>query len=142
MIYAVLGLMPGKLGSIIRHFGKARLTVTKAGARGFLQACFAMAALLLFAAAGLRAETLDQLYEKAKLDKALAFYADEPAAPAENRAKEFMQKYAAIAVSVMGGFSNALNEQIEKQMADRKLDRLSSATVVVLLCLATAEALR
>jgi hypothetical protein len=108
--------------------------MTKAGARGFLQACFAMAALLLFAAAGLRAETLDHLYEKAKLDKALVFYAGGPAAPHENRAKEFMQKYPAIAVSVMGGFSNVLNEQIEKQMADRKLDRLSLATMVALLC--------
>ena len=90
--------------------------MTKVGARGFLQACFAMAALLLFAVAGLRAETLDQLYEKAKLDKASVFYAGGPAAPHENRAKEFMQKYPAIAVSVMGG----LNEQLEKQMADRK----------------------
>ena len=89
--------------------------MTKVGARGFLQACFAMAALLLFAVAGLRAETLDQLYEKAKLDKALVFYAGGPAAPHENRAKEFMQKYPAIAVLVMGGFSNVLNEQLESR---------------------------
>jgi len=39
--------------------------MTKAGARLFLHAGFATAALLLFAAASSRAETLDQFYEKA-----------------------------------------------------------------------------
>ena len=48
--------------------------MTKAGARLFLHAGFATAALLLFAAASSRAETLDQLYEKAKLEKTLVFY--------------------------------------------------------------------
>jgi ABC-type glycerol-3-phosphate transport system substrate-binding protein len=74
--------------------------MTKAGARIFLHAGFATAALLLFAAASSRAETLDQFYEKAKLEKTLVFYSGGPAAPHENRAKEFMQKYPGIAVSV------------------------------------------
>jgi hypothetical protein len=65
---------------------------------------------------------LDQLYEKAKLDGALVFCSGGPAAPHENRAKEFMQKYPGIAVSVTGGFSNVLIERIEKQMAERKLE--------------------
>ena len=96
--------------------------MTKAGARLFLHAGFATAALLLFAAASSRAETLDQLYEKAKFEKTLVFYSGGPAAPHENRAKEFMQKYPGIAVSVTGGFSNVLNEGIERQIADRKLE--------------------
>jgi ABC-type Fe3+ transport system substrate-binding protein len=96
--------------------------MTKAGARLFLHAGFATAALLLFAAASSRAETLDQFYEKAKLEKTLVFYSGGPAAPHENRAKEFMQKYPGIAVSVTGGFSNVLNERIEKQMAEGKLE--------------------
>ena len=96
--------------------------MTKAGARLFLHAGFATAALLLFAAASSRAETLDQFYEKAKLEKTLVFYSGGPAAPHENRAKEFMQKYPGIAVSVTGGFSNVLNEGIERQIADRKLE--------------------
>ena len=33
-----------------------------------------------------------------------------------------MQKFPGIKVSVTGGFSNVLNEKIEKQMADRKLE--------------------
>jgi hypothetical protein len=59
--------------------------MTKAGARPFLHAGFATAALLLFAAASSRAETLDQLYEKAKIDKALVFYSGGPTAPHEKR---------------------------------------------------------
>src|SRR3977135_4442086 len=81
---------------------------------------FAMAALLPFAAASARAGTLDELYEKAKLEKMVVFYSGGPAAPHENRAKEFMQKYPGVAVSVTGGFSNVLNERNEKQKADRK----------------------
>src|SRR6266849_6186003 len=96
--------------------------MAKPTAKRFLQTCFAMAAFLPFAAAGSRAQTLDQHYEKAKLEKTVVFYSGGPAAPHENRAKEFMQKYPGITVSVTGGFSNVLNERIEKQMADRKLE--------------------
>src|SRR5437667_5623657 len=95
--------------------------MTKTMAKRFLHTGFAIIALLPFAEAGSRAETLDQLYEKAKLEKTVVFYSGGPAAPHENRAKEFMQKYPGITVSVTGGFSNVLNERIEKQMADQKL---------------------
>jgi ABC-type Fe3+ transport system substrate-binding protein len=95
--------------------------MTKTMAKRFLHTWFAIIALWPFAEAGSRAETLDQLYEKAKLEKTVVFYSGGPAAPHENRAKEFMQKYPGIAVSVTGGFSNVLNERIEKQMADQKL---------------------
>jgi ABC-type Fe3+ transport system substrate-binding protein len=71
--------------------------------------------------AGARAETLDELYQKAKAEKELVFYSGGPAAPHENRAKLFMQQFPGIAVSVTGGFSNVLNQRIEKQMADKKL---------------------
>src|SRR5438046_1384718 len=87
----------------------------------FPRACFALAGLLPFAAVDAHAQTLERLYEQAKLEKTVVFYAGGPAAPHENRAKEFMQKFPGIAVSVTGGFSNVLNEQIEKQMAERKL---------------------
>jgi hypothetical protein len=102
-----------------RHRADDRAAVERAVEAGLTDA--ETAALLLFAAASSRAETLDQLYEKAKLDKAL-FYSGGPTAPHENRAKEFMQKYPGIAVLVTGSFSNVLNERIEKQMADRKLE--------------------
>src|ERR1043165_3256827 len=82
------------------------------------------AGLLLVAAAlpqTARAETLDELYQKAKAEKEVVFYSGGPAAPHENRAKLFMQQFPGIDVKVTGGFSNVLNEQIEKQMADKKL---------------------
>src|SRR5262249_23306241 len=85
--------------------------MTKTMAKRFLHTWLAIIALLPFAEAGSGAETLDQLCEKAKLEKWVAFYSGGPAAPA----KEFMQKYPGITVSVTGGFSNVLNERIEKQ---------------------------
>jgi UDP-N-acetyl-D-mannosaminuronic acid transferase (WecB/TagA/CpsF family) len=65
-----------------------------------------------------RAETLDQLYEKAKLEKSLVFYAGGPAAPHENRVKEFQQRFPGIAVSITGGFSNVLNAKINQQIRE------------------------
>ena len=61
-----------------------------------------------------RAETLDELYEKAKAEKEVVFYSGGPAAPHENRAKLFMQQFPGIEVKVTGGFSNVLNERIEE----------------------------
>jgi len=86
---------------------------------GRLAAAAAAAAML---APGLAwAETPQELYDKAKAEQGLVFYSGGPAAPHENRAKLFMQQYPGITVKVTGGFSNVLNEQIEKQMADGRL---------------------
>ena len=82
-----------------------------------LPVCAALAALISPA----RGETFDELYQKAKVEKEVVFYSGGPAAPHENRAKLFMQQFPGIEVKVTGGFSNVLNEQIEKQMADKKL---------------------
>ena len=78
-------------------------------------------ALAVMLAPAARGETLDELYQKAKAEKEVVFYSGGPAAPHENRAKLFMQQYPGIEVKVTGGFSNVLNEQIEKQMAEKKL---------------------
>ena len=67
------------------------------------------------------AETLDELYQKAKAEKEVVFYSGGPAAPHENRAKLFMQQFPGVEVKVTGGFSNVLNERIGKQMAEGKL---------------------
>ena len=81
----------------------------------------ACAALAMLVSQTARGETLDELYQKAKAEKEVVFYSGGPAAPHENRAKLFMQQFPGIEVKVTGGFSNVLNEQIEKQMADKKL---------------------
>lgn len=79
----------------------------------------AVTALTLTAA---HAETLDDLYEKAKADKSVVFYSGGPAAPHENRAKQFMERFPGITVSVTGGFSNVLNEKVNQQLAAKKLE--------------------
>lgn len=70
----------------------------------------------------LRAQTMAELYEKAKVEGALLFYAGGPTAPHENRIKQFQQEFPGIKVRVVGGFSNVLNEQIEKQLKAGKLE--------------------
>src|SRR5690348_2171397 len=67
------------------------------------------------------AETLQELYDQAKVEKELVFYSGGPAAPHESRARVFMQQYPGITVKVTGGFSNVLNGEIERQMTDGKL---------------------
>jgi ABC-type Fe3+ transport system substrate-binding protein len=82
----------------------------------------ALAALFVLGVANAGAETVEQLYEKAKAEKTLVFYAGGPPAPYEARIKQFQEKFPGIQVSVSGGFSNVLNQRIEKQMADGKLE--------------------
>jgi ABC-type Fe3+ transport system substrate-binding protein len=81
----------------------------------------AIAAALMLGTAAAQAETLAELYEKAKAEKALTFYAGGPTAPYEARIKRFQEAFPGIQVSVEGGFSNVLNQRIEKQMADGRL---------------------
>jgi len=68
------------------------------------------------------AETLEQLYAKAKDEKALVIYAGGPVTNYEPLAREFETKFPGIRVTVNGGFSNQLNQQIEQQLKDRKLE--------------------
>lgn len=79
------------------------------------------ALLVAIALPGAKAETLAELYEKAKAEKDVVFYSGGPAAPHESRAKLFMEQFPGITVKVTGGFSNVLNQQIEQQMAEKKL---------------------
>lgn len=87
-----------------------------------LLAGLALAAVSACAATGSHAQTLDELYENAKHEKTLAFYAGGPAAPHEARAAEFQRRFPGIAVSVTGGFSNVLNQKINQQIKARKLE--------------------
>jgi ABC-type Fe3+ transport system substrate-binding protein len=69
-----------------------------------------------------RTEAFDELYQKARAEGALVFYAGGPAAPHERRVKDFLQRFPGITVSVTGGFSNVLNQRIAQQMKDAKLE--------------------
>src|SRR5262245_61461444 len=68
-----------------------------------------------------RAETLDELYAKAKNEKSLVIYAGGPVSNYEPLAREFEQKFPGLTVAIEGGFSNVLNQKIEQQFKDGKL---------------------
>jgi len=86
-----------------------------------------VAAVLLFqlavfaSAVPASAQTLDELYAKAKGEGALAFYAGGPTAPWEARAKAFGERYPGITVAVVGGFSNVLDKKIDQQLTAGQL---------------------
>src|SRR5215475_4619622 len=70
----------------------------------------AMVALALAACASpAAAETMDELYAKAKAEKSVVIYSGGPVAPYESFAAEFQQRFPGVAVSITGGFSNVLN---------------------------------
>ena len=68
------------------------------------------------------AETMDELYAKARPEKAVVFYSGGPVAPYEAFAREFEQRFPDLKVSITGGFSNVLNEKINTQLQSRKLE--------------------
>ena len=68
------------------------------------------------------AETMDELYAKARPEKAVVFYSGGPVAPYEAFAREFEQRFPDLKVSITGGFSNVLNEKINTQLQARKLE--------------------
>ncbi|HEY6254276.1 MAG TPA: extracellular solute-binding protein [Xanthobacteraceae bacterium] len=68
------------------------------------------------------AETMDELYAKAKAEKSLVFYSGGPVAPYEGFAREFEQRFPDLKVMITGGFSNVLNEKINGQLKERKLE--------------------
>jgi ABC-type Fe3+ transport system substrate-binding protein len=86
-----------------------------------IKLAFTVAAALIVAADA-RAETLDQLYDKAKPEKTLALYGAGPAEPYERWIKEFQQRFPGLTVTHSGGFSNVLNDRINQQIKDKKLD--------------------
>ncbi|HEY3919993.1 MAG TPA: extracellular solute-binding protein [Stellaceae bacterium] len=88
--------------------------------KSIFAALLAALALTVGAAAS-RAETMDQLYPKAEAEGALVFYSGGPVAPYERWAKEFMQRFPGITVSVEGGFSNVLDSKINDQLKAGKL---------------------
>src|SRR6266545_3988778 len=71
-----------------------------------------------------RAETLDEFYAKAKAEKSLVIYAGGPVSNYEPLAREFERKFPGFTVTIENGFSNVLNQKIEQQFKDGKLDLL------------------
>lgn len=83
----------------------------------------AMAVLLgLAGARPAAAEAMDELYEKAKVEASVVFYSGGPVTPYETFAADFERRFPGVKVSITGGFSNVLNDRIDAQLRDHKLE--------------------
>jgi ABC-type Fe3+ transport system substrate-binding protein len=67
------------------------------------------------------ADALAALYPAARAEGQLVLYGGGPAANYEPLARAFERQYLGITVSISGGFSNVLNQQIESQLSAGKL---------------------
>jgi len=84
----------------------------------------ALSLLIVFLAAAVsaaRAETIDQLYEKAKVEKALVIYTGLGPGAAKALADAFEKRFPGIAVTAKGSFSNVLDTEIDQQIKDNKV---------------------
>ena len=79
-------------------------------------------ASLLCAAAQAHAESMDELYEKAKLEKTVTLYGAGPAGSHDRWIRDFQQKFPGVTVAFTGGLSNGLNQKIEQQLAAKKME--------------------
>ena len=77
------------------------------------------AASLVVCAGQASAESLDDLYAKAKLEKTVVLYGAGPTGSHERWIRDFQQRFPGITVSLTGGLSPALSKKIEQQLADQ-----------------------
>lgn len=89
-------------------------------AREFRLSALLLASLILAPLAA-RAETLDQLYEKAKAEGALTIYTGAGPSAAKAGADAFEKRFPGIKVTAKGGFSNVLDLEIDQQLKDKKV---------------------
>ena len=68
------------------------------------------------------AQSLDDIYAKAKGEGAFVLYVGGPTAPWEAMAKTFNARYPGINVAISGGFSNVLDQKVDAQIAAGKLE--------------------
>jgi ABC-type Fe3+ transport system substrate-binding protein len=81
-----------------------------------------LAGALLCSVAQARAESMDELYDKAKQETHLALYGAGPAGSHDRWIREFQQKFPGVTVTFTGGLSNGLNQRIEQQLAAKKME--------------------
>jgi len=69
-----------------------------------------------------QAESIDALYEKAKLEKTLALYGAGPSGSHDRWINDFQQRFPGVTVAFTGGLSNGLNQKIDQQIASRRME--------------------
>jgi ABC-type Fe3+ transport system substrate-binding protein len=80
------------------------------------------AALAALQAGAAHADSLDELYAKAKAEGALSIYGGGPARLYEGWIKEYEARFPGIKVTLTGGFAGALAPKIDQQIAAKKLE--------------------
>ncbi|HXQ53914.1 MAG TPA: extracellular solute-binding protein [Stellaceae bacterium] len=78
--------------------------------------------VLLYAAAPARAESIDDIYAKAKTEGALVLWGAGPTAGYEAAVKAFQERYPGVKVALTGGFSNVLNAKVVEQVKANKVE--------------------
>jgi ABC-type Fe3+ transport system substrate-binding protein len=89
-----------------------------------IAACLSLAVgigITFVSARAAHAETVAELYEKAKAEKTLVLFGSGQAEAYERWTKEFEKTFPGITVSFTGGFSNVFNKEINKQLAEKNL---------------------
>ena len=81
--------------------------------------------LAVLPALSVRAETLDDIYAKARTEGALSIYGGGPARLYEGWVKEYEARFPGIKVTVTGGYAGGLAPAIDKQIAAKKLDAVA-----------------
>jgi len=84
--------------------------------------CLALLGALALGIMPAGAQSLDELYQKAKPEGAFTLYVGGPSAPWEARARTFEERYRGIKISITGGFSNVLDKKIDQQLSAGKLE--------------------
>jgi len=81
-----------------------------------------IAASLTAATATAQAESMDELYAKAKAEGAVVLYGAGPTGSHDRWIKDFEQRYPGIKVAHTGGLSPQLNVKVEQQLAAGKME--------------------
>jgi ABC-type Fe3+ transport system substrate-binding protein len=78
--------------------------------------------ILICSAPVSRAQSIDALYEQAKLEKTVALYGAGPSDPFKRWVEDFQKAYPGVSVAFTGGLSNALDKKIEQQLAGKTME--------------------
>jgi ABC-type Fe3+ transport system substrate-binding protein len=101
--------------------GRLPKTFATDSLRLFRLSSLALTAAVIGHAPASQAQSMDELYEKAKIEKSVALVAAGPSEPYEHWIREFQQRYPGVTVSFTGGLSNGLNRNINQQIASNKM---------------------
>ena len=81
-----------------------------------------LTALLALSGMQATAETIDELYAKAKQEKTLVFYGAGPTGAQDRWINEFQQRFPGVKVDLIGGLSPALTKRVDEQLARKAVE--------------------